>query len=68
MAARLKVVGSDPAPATSEELGILFKQEHALTHQLAETRRAIYAARQRYAAEHGLLVLPSYDTLRRIHG
>ena len=49
-----------------DELGLLFMQERTLTAQLAETRRQIAAARLRYAARHNLLVLPSYDTLRRL--
>lgn len=44
----------------------LFATEAALTRQLADVRRSILEERRRYGAKHGLLMLPSYDTLRRL--
>lgn len=61
----LRVV-DDAQPVTLEsQLAALFAQEAALTRQLGDVRRAIYAQRQAICARDGLLMLPRYELLRQ---
>jgi hypothetical protein len=50
------------------ELIFLFAQEAQLARQLGATRAAIYAARERYRADAGLMMLPRYELLRERYG
>lgn len=62
----------DPRPKRREpvsaeaQLRRLFKREAAIMAELAEVRADQHRARQRYAARHDLLMLPGFDTLRRL--
>lgn len=50
------------------ELRKLFREEDELLESLAENRLSQKAARRDYATAHGLLCLPSFETLRKVLG
>ena len=67
--ANLRVVKGTPPtdlPDPEVDLPSLFAREQALLHELADVRAAQGRARERYRLKHGLLMLPSFDTLRRL--
>lgn len=54
-------------PRSSEgELRELFREEDELIELLETNRRAQKVARRNYARSHGLLILPSFETLRKV--
>lgn len=52
--------------APEAELTELFAREDALVRELRMIRTQLPAARERYARKHCLLILPSFETLRRL--
>lgn len=61
-------VAFEKPPGPEGALRALFRQEAELEAQLRLVRAKMGPARRRYADEHGLLMLPGIDHLRRILG
>lgn len=70
-AAKLRLVEDarpNEPPKPEDLLPALFEQEARLLKELGDARRRIYVARQAYAKNHGLLVLPTCERLKQMFG
>lgn len=66
--AKLTVVHGDRLDMVEPEeaLADLFAREAAAQRALRDVREHLVLARARYAAKHGLLIWPGFETLRRL--
>jgi hypothetical protein len=67
--AKLRLADPDlDASEPEQALAALFARQDELRLRLREVDEHLILARGRYAAKHGLLIWPGFDTLRRLFG